>query len=273
MVCRNCGSEVSPYVTECPYCGTRLRKRAPKLQREGDEIRVREGRRERKLRRAAERRERAADAHDSRAGRREELSTRPLATTGILVAAGVLFVLFQAGLAQSGALAGASSQLTLDIFQTAYRTDVWGYLAAPFFFEDAGYLFVCGLAIAIFLPPVERRIGSVAALILALACGSLGILAAAGVDSALGDGFRDAAGLNGAALGALAAYVASREPDRRADPEESYNVLAVALAAGVILAISAIETYADPVAAVAGGLLGGICGWLAVRFGMRGASA
>ena len=31
VVCKSCGSEVSSYVTECPYCGTRLRKRAPKL--------------------------------------------------------------------------------------------------------------------------------------------------------------------------------------------------------------------------------------------------
>ena len=38
VVCKNCGSEVSPYVTECPYCGTRLRKRAPKLERQGDEL-------------------------------------------------------------------------------------------------------------------------------------------------------------------------------------------------------------------------------------------
>ena len=59
VVCRNCGSEVSPYVTECPYCGQRLRKRAPKLQREGDEIKVREGRREKRLRKDAERRTRA----------------------------------------------------------------------------------------------------------------------------------------------------------------------------------------------------------------------
>ncbi|MBA2763964.1 MAG: zinc-ribbon domain-containing protein [Thermoleophilaceae bacterium] len=29
VVCKNCGSEVSPYVTECPYCGQRVRKRAP----------------------------------------------------------------------------------------------------------------------------------------------------------------------------------------------------------------------------------------------------
>ena len=35
VVCKNCGSEVSPYITECPYCGSRLRKRAPKLDREG----------------------------------------------------------------------------------------------------------------------------------------------------------------------------------------------------------------------------------------------
>ena len=35
VVCKNCGSEVSPYVTECPYCGQRVRKRAPKLERDG----------------------------------------------------------------------------------------------------------------------------------------------------------------------------------------------------------------------------------------------
>ena len=35
MICKSCGSEVSPYITECPYCGNRLRKRAPKLDRDG----------------------------------------------------------------------------------------------------------------------------------------------------------------------------------------------------------------------------------------------
>ena len=35
VVCKNCGAEVSPYITECPYCGTRLRKRAPKIERDG----------------------------------------------------------------------------------------------------------------------------------------------------------------------------------------------------------------------------------------------
>src|SRR4051794_31066623 len=39
VVCKNCGSEVSPYVTECPYCGQRVRKRAPKIERGEDEPR------------------------------------------------------------------------------------------------------------------------------------------------------------------------------------------------------------------------------------------
>ena len=45
VICKNCGSEVSPYITECPYCGNRLRKRAPKLDRDG---RVAEKRRKRR---------------------------------------------------------------------------------------------------------------------------------------------------------------------------------------------------------------------------------
>ncbi len=35
VVCKTCNNEVSPYITECPYCGTRLRKRAPKIERDG----------------------------------------------------------------------------------------------------------------------------------------------------------------------------------------------------------------------------------------------
>src|SRR6476660_8049650 len=45
VVCKSCGSQVSPYITECPYCGTRLRKRAPKIEREGGEARPRRPRR------------------------------------------------------------------------------------------------------------------------------------------------------------------------------------------------------------------------------------
>ena len=47
VICKNCGSEVSPYVTECPYCGARLRKRAPKLERRGDALEAKPRRRRR----------------------------------------------------------------------------------------------------------------------------------------------------------------------------------------------------------------------------------
>src|SRR5215212_6685291 len=35
VICKNCSAEVSPYVTECPYCGQRVRKRASKIGPDG----------------------------------------------------------------------------------------------------------------------------------------------------------------------------------------------------------------------------------------------
>lgn len=256
VICRKCGSEVSPYVTECPYCGTRLRKRAPRLERQGDEIKVREGRHEKKLRRDQEKRARSDERRErvSRISeRREELATRPVATVLLLAVPALIFVIFQT---QGG--------LALDVAEQA-RTEPQRYAFAPFFFEDAGYLFICAVAIAIFFPPLERRFGSLPTLILGVGCGVLGILAADGVSSALGDGFHLATGANGIALGGLAAYVALREPERREDPEEGYDPIAVGVAAALILGISFIESLADPFSALAGGLVGGLCGLVAVR--------
>src|SRR5688500_19231769 len=88
VACKSCGSEVSPYVTECPYCGTRLRKRAPKLERVGDEVRVREGRSDRRRRKAAERRDRLAE----RSAAREDLALRPMTTFVALAITAVLFI-------------------------------------------------------------------------------------------------------------------------------------------------------------------------------------
>ena len=58
VVCKNCGAEVSPYITECPYCGTRLRKRAPKIERDGtiSEPKARRNRRTKPIKTARERR-------------------------------------------------------------------------------------------------------------------------------------------------------------------------------------------------------------------------
>ena len=255
VVCRNCGSEVSPYVTECPYCGNRIRKRAPKLQREGDEIKIREGRREKKLRRDAERRARADERLESFgrvSARREELATRPWATALLLAIPALLFIATQ-----------ASESFFIDVLDKTYAPEWPRFLIAPYFYESAGYLFVCGLALAIFLPPVERRIGSVPALILAFACGALSILGADGLNDLIGDETNFAAGANGMALGVIAAYVVLREPERRADPEESYDPFAVMVCALVVLLIPLVQTFAEVGSGVVGAAVGAACGLIA----------
>ncbi len=255
VICKSCGSEVSPYVTECPYCGTRLRKRAPKLERVAGEVRVREDRRERRRRKAAERRGRLAERREAA----EELTLRPLVTWAALIGPSVLMIVERAsnlGVYDLGAIVGPVGD------------EWWRYFAAPFVYDDVGYLFACGLAIAIFLPPIERRVGSVAALFLVLGTGALGMLAADGLDSSFGDGIAVAAGGNGIALGALAAYVVLRDAERRADPTEEYDRIAVAVAAIVLLALPLVEDFASVWAGLAGGLVGAGCG-LAAALGGR----
>jgi hypothetical protein len=91
------------------------------------------------------------------------------------------------------------------------------------------------------------------------------MLAAVGMDNALGDGIPLAAGGNAIALGALGAYVALREPERRADPEEGYDPVAVSVAAAVLLLLPLVEDFADPWAGLAGLIVGGLFGLAATR--------
>jgi len=254
VVCKSCGSEVSPYVTECPYCGTRLRKRAPKLERVGDEVRVQEDRTDRRRRKAAARRERRTDRIGT-----VELTTRPLATYAALLASAILVVI------------EAASNLTvidLGAIVGPVGDEFWRYFAAPFVYDNVGYLFACGLAIAIFLPPIERRVGSVASVLLVLGCGALGMLAAAGLDSAFGDGVLVAAGGNGIALGVVCAWLVIRDAERRADPTEEYDRIAVGVVLIVLLLLPAVTDYASVWAGLVGALVGAGCG-LAAALGRR----
>jgi membrane associated rhomboid family serine protease len=259
VVCKSCGAEVSPYVTECPYCGTRLRKRAPKIERVGDEVRVREDRGDRRRRKAAERRRRAAE----RSERLDALSVRPVATVAAILVPAVLLIVERASNLTVGDL-GAITGIVGD--------EWWRYFAAPFVYDDLGYLFVVGLALAIFLPPVEARVGTVPAVMLVLGTGALGMLAADGIDSAFGDGVLIAAGGNGIALGVLACWWVLRDSERRADPTDSYDGIAVAVAAAVLLLLPVFpEDFADPWAGLAGALVGAGCG-LAAALAGRGAA-
>jgi membrane associated rhomboid family serine protease len=250
VVCKSCGSEVSPYVTECPYCGTRLRKRAPKLERVGDEVRVREDRADRRRRKQAARRLRA---------RQIDLTARPVITITAILIPSLLIVVERASnlsVTDLGAIVGPVGD------------EWWRYLAAPFVYDDVGYLFACGLAIAIFLPGLERRIGPVASVLLVLGCGALGMLAADGLDSSFGNGIPIAAGGNGIALGALTAWVVMRDGEQRGDPTDQFDRLPVAVAAVVLLLLPLFEDFADPWAGLVGGLVGGACG-LAAALGRR----
>lgn len=248
VVCKSCGAEVSPYVTECPYCGTRLRKRAPRLERVGDEVRVREGRREKRRRRAAERRARA----EERRGRLSFATEWPLATVVAIVIPAAILVLERAtnlGVRDLGALDASG--------------EWWRYLAASFVFDDVGFIFAYGLALAIFLTGVERRLSPPAALALVVAAAAGSMLGGDALDTLFGDGVLVTWGGNGIALGALCAWVVLRESERRAYPEDDYERVAVAVAAVVLLAIPLLDDAASPWVGISGAIVGAVFGLLA----------
>jgi len=250
VVCKSCGSEVSSYVTECPYCGTRLRKRAPKLERRGEVLEPRETRRDRRRRRAAERRERR-----ERLQRLSLATERPYVTlTAILLPAALVIVQRAAGLSlvQIGAIENIAS-----------GTPWWHYLAAPFVYDNIGYLFAIGVAIALFAPALERRLGAVPAALLLIACGALGALAAMGLDDVFGDGFTVTAGGNSVALGALGAWFMIRRADARDDPTEELDTIPLVVAAVVLLLLPVVDDWANEWAGIVGGLVGLTAGFSA----------
>jgi membrane associated rhomboid family serine protease len=250
VVCKSCGSEVSPYVTECPYCGTRLRKRAPKLERRGEVLEPRETRRDRRRRRAAERRD-----------RRERMrglslaAERPYVTIAAILVPAALVILDRASNLSPfdlGVVVGPPS-----------ANPWWHYLAAPFVYANIGYLFAVGVALALFVPGLERRLGSVATALLLVACGALSVLAAAGLDDALGDGITWAGGGNGIALGALGAWFMIRRADARDDPTEELDTIPLVVAAAVLLLLPVVDDYANWWAGIVGGLVGIAAGFSA----------
>jgi membrane associated rhomboid family serine protease len=238
VVCKNCSSEVSPYVTECPYCGARLRKRAPKLERRGDGI-------EAKPKRLGRRRPRIGR------GPSDALAAERPVVTIAFIAAPAILLLVQI----------ASDRPTTDFGAIAGEvgSEWWRYLAAPFVYLDIGYLFVVGLALAIFGTGIERRLGSIPALILLVACGALGMLAADAVENAR-NGFALIAGGNGIALGAIGAWLALRRAEARRLPEDDVDAIAVAVAAAVVLLLPLVEDWANVFAGLGGGAVGALAG-------------
>jgi membrane associated rhomboid family serine protease len=244
VICKSCGSEVSPYITECPYCGSRLRKRAPKLGRDG--------RPAEKERRRARRRSPAPSLGPLRRGEIPGIRAdgRPYATIALVSASLVLFVLLRADVV---------SLLDVAIFGRP-EGEWWHVATAPFAYENSGYAFVALFAIALFGWLVERRHGPVVVALLFLLGGAGGMAVAA-----LADTFPTALGGNGAALALLVAWAIPDLRDTRRGREIDGDLLGAAVFAVVLLLLPVAVEWADALAGVTGLVVGAALGYPLAR--------
>jgi membrane associated rhomboid family serine protease len=253
VICKNCGSEVSPYVTECPYCGARLRKRAPKLERRGDALEAQRPKRRRRPRLK----------RPGRPGRPVSFTRsegfRPYATMGVILGSAILLLVQKA----TGDSLSTYGGLIVPI-----GSEWWRYLTAPFAYVDVGYLFVVAVGLAIFSTGVERRLGTAPTALLLLACGALGVLAAGGIAGAKGE-FTVIAGGNGMALGAVAAWFAIRRAESHGAIDEEYDMIGVAVCAAVLVALPLFAPTANFFACLVGGAVGGLAGLAATTLHHR----
>jgi membrane associated rhomboid family serine protease len=251
VVCKSCGSEVSPYVTECPYCGTRLRKRAPKLERRGDGLEAQESRRDRRRRERRERKERR-----ERVRRVTLAAERPYVTIALILVPATILVVARAAdisLVDLGLVVGTPGA----------ANSWWHYLVSPFLYNDIGYLFAIAVGMVLFVPHLESRLGAIPTALLLVAAGALGALAGPGLDSAFGDGFTLAAGGNGIALAAVGASFMVRRADAREDPTEELDMIPIVISAMVLLLLPVVNDYANEWSGLVGGLVGLAAGFSA----------
>lgn len=244
VVCKKCGSEVSPYITECPYCGTRLRKRAPKLERGGVRKETSAPRRRRTLSRL-----RPGEIPGIRAER------RPYAT--------ILLVLVPV-IATLGSRAGlwdvSSLLLWGDTTDEYYRT-----VTTLFFYGHTGYEVVALGAIFLFGWLVERRHGPWAPLLVFLVGGAAGnFLAIAGGEV----GFFTAGG-NGGALALLATWAMRDVLGRRRHLEDDSDLLGALAIAAVLILLPLASVEVSALAGLGGGIAGVLLGLLLARLPER----
>ena len=244
VICKHCGSEVSPYITECPYCGSRLRKRAPKLDRDG---RLAE-----KERRRARRRAPSPSLGPLRRGEIPGIRPdgRPYATILVVGASLVLFVLLRANVVH-----------VVDVAIFGKPTGAWWHvLTAPFAYLNSGYAFVALFAIALFGWLVERRHGPIVAGLLFLAGGAGGMAVAAALET-----FPNAMGGNGAALALLIAWAIPDLREARRGREIDGDLLGAGVFAVVLLLLPVAVDWADPLAGATGLLAGAALGYPLAR--------
>jgi membrane associated rhomboid family serine protease len=236
VVCKSCGSEVSPYITECPYCGNRLRKRAPKIDRDG---RVAEKPRRRPPTPALPRL-RSGEIPGIRP------DSRPYVTLALVV----------------GGLAGCLLWRTLLVNPPDQLAIVgkpgphwWRLLTAPFVYDNTGFAFVVLGAMALYGWLLERRHGGLVVIALFLIGGVGGLAATASLYAN-----PVALGANGAALALLIAWAIPDVLALQRGEEFDGDLIGTAAIAAVValmpLALKEASWLADGVGVLAGLAIG-----------------
>jgi membrane associated rhomboid family serine protease len=236
VICKSCGSEVSPYITECPYCGNRLRKRAPKLDREG---------------RVTEKRRRRPPTPSLPRLKRGEIpgirgDTRPYATIVLLVASFAGCLLWRA------AVIGQHAAIELWAVNGSHLW--WRLLVAPFTYATTGYAFVTLSAIGVYGWLMERRHGPAIVLLL-FAAGAIG-----GAAASIGASHSFWIGANGGALALMVAWAIPDVLAARAGEEIEGDMIGTAVFAAAValmpLATTEASWLSDAVGVLAGVVLG-----------------
>jgi hypothetical protein len=238
VVCKNCRAEVSPYITECPYCGHRLRKRAPKLEK-GAPPRRQRGRGRRS----------APGLGRLRAGEIPGIRGEgpPYATIVLVVASAVVTLLARAGILDP-----------LDIALLAGTGgDWWRPITTQFFYPSTAYEVIALGTIFLFGWLLERRHGAWAPLLVAVVGGAAGM----GLTLAA-DNVAFATGGNGPALAMLAAWVVADLQRLRREEDVESDLLGVAAIAIILVLLPAAVEDAHPLAGAGGGLAGLVLGFL-----------
>ena len=264
VVCKHCGSEVSPYVTECPYCGQRLRRRAPKLPREGSPSGSRRGllrglgsREGARASASPPARQRAARGRATRSALAATIAARPYATIALVVASCVIWVLLRAGYVASGKL----------LLLGPLRGDWWKLFSSQFAYLNGWYAFFTLLVVAIFGWLLERRYGALVVLALFLGGGAAGALVALALYS-----LPVVAGGAAGALALIAAWAAADIRAARAGDYYDGDLLGAGALAALMLAIpfalpdvgwvTAGGVFVRPEASWLAGVIGGVVGLL-----------
>jgi membrane associated rhomboid family serine protease len=246
VVCKNCRAEVSPYITECPYCGTRLRKRAPKLEKGGMPKAPRSARRKRPRPRLAPLR--PGEIPGIRGER------RPIVTIVLVVAAMIVSVVVR-----------SSPERLSDLGLIGPIGNSWWQLVTTtFIYTSTGYEIVALGSIFLFGWLLERRHGWWAPLVVYVvgaAAGSGLVVAVDTVPLALGG--------NSAALALLAAWSVRDLLGRRRGREDDADMLGVLAIALILVLMPLAVEEAHSLAGLGGGIAGLLMGLALARMPER----